>query len=743
MDDHILLYRIIPRSLWIWLLTWPLISLGEGTAQLMPAGSGAGCVSYVQGNDGTGKEGPGFERPWYDKLYVHIEDPESEIIYYGFTRKEPTNKDIYYRILTPDGDILCAGKVANSNRDSGYVADDGIQVFAGPRATGGGTGYTALQCRPTMAGDYAIVFNVGSPTTVSTSGRYFVHPLDITVADISEDAPRVIDGRLFSYKWHLNTASGSNDACMQFYTWTPDSMVVMMDMNQMEPYGYSVSFNSYGVFNTGDIESDRLSTNSASLAVPEYRVFVNAPDSVAYPTGTPGRITYLEVNGCHADSEFCIEVFATKLGEINVFIDLNGNGVYEEGTEDRYFPFNNTEIGAICVPWDGLDGRGNQVAGGSSGEIVVQFLAGVVHFPVYDPENNRNGFNCAVIRPAALSPLMYYDNRGTEIGTHNLTGCASDCNVWTSNRGDRIMVNTWVNTITSRDTAAFVLADLCPPQAAPDTTCVSAGFGVEISILDNDSDSDNALDPAGVTLLSLSDSASSAATYYAASQSVFFRTDSTVSDSVWLRYQVCDVTNIADGGPLCDEAEVLIAVFDGCLNSAILAPMTWEVKAQRERAGVMLRWDIQRSGQAPFWIERAAQGEPFTEVERVGGRSRHYLDQSGGTMGDSMVYRLRTLDAAGRWQYSPQVLIAPAGSPLWLTVYPQADGLALIRYQSQTPGYLMISDTQGRTLWRSDVKQGIGPIVRRVPIAEWASGMYYLRLMTQDGRIRKQTFRIP
>lgn len=554
-------------------LLYPVTMFAEGTAELMPAGSSSSCISYIQGNDGTGKEGPRYGQAATDLIYVHIEDISKEVIYYGFTRKEPNSKPLYYQIIAPDGTIVRTGLVGRSSSDSCYIADDGTAAYVGPTqvAGSGSGGYTALEIRPTMTGDYAIQFNVNHPTDPRPSeSRFFVHPFDVTVADLSDPAnPAAIDGRLFSYKWHLNTNSGSNKACMNFYTWTADSMVLAVDMNEIQPWGYSVSFNDHGTLDTDDLLENRKSRMNVNSSVPEFRVFLNEPDLNVYPSGNPGYITYVSIDGCPETESYCINVLTTKPGEMNVYLDLDGDGKYQDGTRDRYFPYQSDKTGEVCIPWDGRDGYGDLVADVDTGQVVVEFLAGVLHYPVYDPENHKLGFNCQFIRPVGLTPRMYFDNSEIAIGTVNLLGCTSGCNIWSGNRGNNAMVNTWFNAPTSADTAIFELNPLCSPTVVNDTSCAKSGLSVFIPILGNDSDYDNDIDSSSVTY-SIPKGVGTAH-YNQYDKVLVFTPDSDVSqDSFFLSYNVCDNTADSAGGPLCRTADILITMNTFCPEATTL-----------------------------------------------------------------------------------------------------------------------------------------------------------------------------
>lgn len=692
------------------LLLIPVFAVAEGTAQLMPAGSSASCVSYIQGNDGTGKEGPSYHQNATEYIYVHIQDPDVETIYFGFTRKLPTNKPVYYQILDPLGNIHCSGQVAESSSDAGYVADNGVEAYVGPtqiHGVGSG-GYEAIECDPAMAGEYTIRFNVNHASTPTPSeSKYFIHPFDVTVGSTIVDS--AITGRLFAYRWHLNTNSGSKKACMQFYTWTPDSLVVMMDMNGMQPYGYTVAFNSFGVSSTDDIISDRKSSSSVSASIPEYRVFLNEPDSLVYPTGTPGEIDYINISGCQEDSSFCIMANATKIGEMNVFIDLDGNGDYDEGTRDVYFPYEVSQTGPICIPWDGIDGMGDQVGLNESGTVIVQFLAGIVHYPVYDPENNTDGFKCAIIRPSSgLNPKMYFDNSSTSIGTINLEGCDSFCNVWTGNRGDRVMVNTWINTITSEDEEPFSMSGFCPPIAVEDSACTKPSYARTINILDNDWDRDNSLDSSTVTLFDLSHDPGQFI-YDASGGFVNVLPASGDSSDMYFSYVICDQTSLSDGGSLCDSGFAILQISSACDEITTLNVGLPPLRAFRSGRQIRLTWEEGWDQEGQLWLERSiGSNQPFEKIWQWQGQEaqRHsFSEVLSPEIRGEVYYQWHWISSHGRSVTGPPVRILVAGisRDRRLKSAEFHDQQLNVRLGAQQGGKLMLSDLSGRELYHGQI----------------------------------------
>jgi hypothetical protein len=717
----------------------------EGTKDLMPNGNSGSCKSYIQGNDGSGKEGARYGRSRWDLIHIHIENPETEVIYYGFRQMEPTgtgaSDQLYYRLLDPDSIVVLSGKVARNSADSGFVADDGIQAYTGPKQIAGASsnGYQALVFRPTKAGDYMLQFNVGHISNLgSTSKRFFVHPLDVTVGDVTNPAaPTAIEGRLFSYRWHLNTASSSNKACMQFFTWTPDSMVIRMDMNEIQPYGYTVSFNSHGVTNTGNIVNDRKSSSTVKTTIAEYRVFLNEPDINAYPTGTPGVVNYVEINTCSDVSSYCILVHTSKAGEINVYIDLDGNQAYDPGGIDVYFPYELTQAGESCIPWDGMDGQGNPVTGSVLGNVIVEYLAGIVHFPVFDPENHPSGFSCALIRPGGLTPLMYWDNSGTNIGTKNLDGCSSGCNSWTSNKGDNVMVNTWLNNLTSADTAELVVNPLCVPNARPDSACTIPGIPIEVDILGNDSDADNLLDYNSVVMTAMSPE-NALAFYNPIAGSVFFIPEPDVTYNFTFNYSLCDQTSMDDGGPLCTTSEVLIEVFPGCPDMVVLTDFKFRLTAEGLPAGIQLAWNDpiwDRSGR--FLIERKTGNQPFRNIGLLDGEGQRgytFLDTQVPAGEKHVIYRIRKWVEDGSVITSETVSAEVRENQFRSAALYQNEmaGIAEVHYRSTLNWKISVQTPQGKILWVDTLNAAPFGEVLRLPTDNWAKGIYLIRMENEE-----------
>ncbi|MEO0896520.1 MAG: Ig-like domain-containing protein [Bacteroidota bacterium] len=720
--------------LWIYILCSIGIVYAEGTAQLMPAGSSSSCIAYIQGNDGSGKEGPGYGRPSTDLLHVRITDPSTETIYMGFTRKIPSSKTVYYQVLDPEGNIHCTGRVAESSSDAGYIADDGVEAYVGPVVIGGATGYSAIECVPNLAGDYQIQFNV-SDSLVATPGesKYFLHPFDVTVADVSDPLnPSAIDGRLFTYRWHINTNSGSNKACMDFYTWTNDSLVIKMEMNEIQPFGFTVSFNSSGTDTTGNIVSDRQSTSSKSLTIPEYPVFLNEPDETAFPSGTPGEVTYMEINACTIEDSYCILVNTTRIGEMNVYIDLDGDGSFTTGGRDVYFPYKTTTAGQLCIPWDGVDGLGDTIEVDQTGLVKVEFLAGIVHFPIWDAENHTNGFDCEVVRPVGMSPLMYFDNTNTSLGNSDLTGCSSGCNSWTSNKGDKVMINTWLNTITSSDQDSFEVGGACPPVAVNDTVCTRPGLSAQYSILDNDWDGDNEIDSSSVAHDTL-DASIGRLSFNSESGLLTFFPNGNDSTPVSFDYRIWDKTTDGMGGPLSDTAMVFITITSSCTSAVTLPVQALRLKGDMRPEGFRLRWHgPPPSRHHEFTVEESLDGILFSPIHRT--HKQHFVHRNcKKDLGHVVYYRVRMIEQGQTVIMSNTIQVSfMRPSDLGFFIQEGRDcKFITLNYRSPEPVTFMMLDIKGRIMVREEFEEAWVQKRKKIRLPEGQEGIYLFRLFNE------------
>lgn len=420
----------IQSILTIFILLSNLYTYAEGTKELMPTPTDFG---FIQIND-RGREFATYNAPEFNRLYIHI-CTEGEIIYYGFKQ---IDDDISFRIKDPAGNIVVASQALPTS-GQGYIATFN-QAISGPSQLVGAAGYNAMNYTSLVAGDYYIEF--ANPGNTQRIFDYF----DITVANgtISKS------GRIWSYSWDINTKANGNPFTAKMYILSTDNIVTSIDFNGMQPFGAVIEANSTGLSNSGNLITDRKS-KVGNFSAPEYKIFLNDPDQDCFPTGSFGNIVGQPVvTGCNPANR-CINITVTKAGKVEIVLDLNETTGYQNNTKDLLI-ISEVVDGQNCIPWDSKDGQGNLVTAITGIPLEINYLNGVTHLPLYDVEDNPNGYIVELVRPAGSKPNLYWDdsaiNKGTALdGKVNVTGCsnASGCHKW-NDRGDNSSaetINTW------------------------------------------------------------------------------------------------------------------------------------------------------------------------------------------------------------------------------------------------------------------------------------------------------------
>ncbi|MFG4005283.1 hypothetical protein ACGI8V_24205, partial [Flavobacterium aquidurense] len=464
---------------------------GEGTKQTTPdiTHRASLCINHDEfGNFGK------YGSTDIQRLYIRIQNPNSEKVYLGFSkarRTAPDNSnsevDSKFRILKPDGTVAYTNNLTTGTSNiTGTEAQRLSRAQNGPNGVDGitTTGYAPIVFDPTgmPAGDYWIEFESNN----SSYSTIFYNYYDITVANNS--TKKSIPGRLYSKRWALAMDDEDTDFNGAFFVFAPDNgsttgavtqngFVNKINFNGagFRPWYFNVAFNNTGPGNTGNTANDQKSVWNATDATkmsPKYEVFLSDPDINIWKNGTyNGNIQINGITNCGiGESNINISVF--KSGTIEILLDFNnGDGIYTPGTKDVLTTQSVSGSGnppyAVSVPWNGKDGLGNVIAQGTTIPIVVSFGQAAFHFPMYDIEENQYGFSCTTVRPAAPAGYVlkfYWDDSnitytgGTNGVKVNLTGCTpsnvppSGCHTWngfSSNNnsspqyGNKNTINSW------------------------------------------------------------------------------------------------------------------------------------------------------------------------------------------------------------------------------------------------------------------------------------------------------------
>lgn len=409
----------------------------EGSKQLRPS---SGDFGYIQIND-KARTFATYVASNDERLYINV-NSITEKIYFGFgkiTDGSAQKTDVYFRIKDPNGNIVM-GPTKIPSSGNGFISSY-AKSAAGPTKINS-SGYVALVFKPLTTGDYYIEFNQGSGTVITTNNtnKRVFEDFDITVIDTLTNTAKT--GRLWSKNWDITTNSGSNAFKGTFFIYSNDGVVTSINLNGIQPHAFRVACNSTGCVNTGNPALDRQS-RSGNYTYSSYKIFLNDPDEVVYPSGVIGNLkTDIQLTGCAPN--YCLNVTTDAPGYMEFVVNLNGIPGYQIGSSDLIFGQTVT-AGTTCIPWDGNDGLGKKINQNIVFEINAEYKFGLTNFPIFDAENFNNGLIVSSIRPTVIKPKLFWDDSNISGGSSNLTGCStSACHAWpSSNFGDEKTINTW------------------------------------------------------------------------------------------------------------------------------------------------------------------------------------------------------------------------------------------------------------------------------------------------------------
>ncbi len=384
-----------------------------------------------------------YNAPADHRLYIHLNT--NDTLYFGFNCSK---EDVYYRLKNPNGQIV-KGPTLVTSSDDGWISSCN-EAFAGPKKLNA-SGYDQLSYIASMSGDFYIEFAQDNDSSIHNKRviKYF----DATVVDNQT----VKLGRLWSEAWDLQLEGSSNEFKANMYSYSADSVVIKIDFNGIQPYGFVVSCNSIGASNIGSMTNMRKSdywqniiNSGGEPGAPDYPIFLNDPDSIIYPSGVVGKINSFSVTGCNA-SDLCINVDATQARQVEIVMDFQN---YTDRTMVQ-----TVNKGANCISWDGYDGDSTFVANIDSVDVTMKYTTGITHLPLIDVENHMNGFNFTLIRPTKQADgsnlpaikMFWNDSLLTDPlnsidGVANLDGTTATAHKWQNrgtNNSNPEVINTW------------------------------------------------------------------------------------------------------------------------------------------------------------------------------------------------------------------------------------------------------------------------------------------------------------
>ncbi len=419
----------------IFLLSGSVSIYGEGIKQLKPDSAYTFSLN-INSNLGFGY--PCFMSevcPNYQKLFVRINSP-SEKIFLGFRTIDSIR--IKYNGTVPIHTIRI-----NSQTSPGYVKYF-KQAYAGPSVLSS-QGYNAASYAPGYTGDFSLDFNA----------FHYVDCFDVTVIDTTIFPWKAIDGRIWSQDWDLYTG----DCDLQYsafiatqYIYTDDSIVTSIFYNYMKGWNFDVTSTSNGCYSPPSLWDTSCLSRNGNYHYAQYKIFVNNPDSVAFPTGKLGVID----TGSITLTPLCngsvnIGFFVSKGGNIKINVEINPlPGHQNEDVEimDSIGP------GYNIITWNGLSGLGSPVPDGTAIAISMTYINGLTNLALYDVEKHLFGFVIQLVRPFAGPIATFWNDTllRDDGGGYQLTGCYASppnagCHTWDGDAGwglgSQNTVNTW------------------------------------------------------------------------------------------------------------------------------------------------------------------------------------------------------------------------------------------------------------------------------------------------------------
>ncbi len=416
----------------------PAQAFGEGTKQMVPTSSACGqlCIDKSR-NDFAFYDGPEDYR-----LNIAIADA-SERIRFGFGTvlcNYPT--DLSFRIKDPAGNVVF-GPAAVPSSGTGHITSYD-QAVTGPFPGEGG--YSYLELDVAMTGNYFMEFFYLPYQASSGYTHEDMHMLEYVDVTIINAVGEVMVGRVWSKAWQF-WSENPDLTTSRFYAkmmiLSDDSIVTQLDCNGFRGGTFSIFSNPTGCTNTGNLSVDRRSREGFNT-YPQYKIFLNDPDSVLFPTAkiSAGVIGAPFFTPDCATGGGTIGITAAKEGTVKILIETNPSpGADPEDAE----VVAGVITGYNLIIWDGNDISGRQVPNGTALTLTVTFLSGLSHLPIFDIESNDDGFIIQQIRPSGGDLQIFWDDSGIG-GSYNITtGCPSmtGCHTWTNYIGDHNTINSW------------------------------------------------------------------------------------------------------------------------------------------------------------------------------------------------------------------------------------------------------------------------------------------------------------
>ncbi|MEI6059568.1 MAG: hypothetical protein WCR72_02615, partial [Bacteroidota bacterium] len=431
------------------------------------------------------------------RLNIHIHDYTSEKIYFGFGYiidyyvDTTLYTDVKYQLKDPAGHVVAGYSLQSlpDNPASAGFIETRAKAVSGPDINNTNpAGYKPLLVNPGMNGDYILEFEI--PQHTGTEMRILKY-FDVTVA--KGNVP--VAGRLWSKAWQLSSASTTtvdHATFSKFFIYSNDSIVTRFDCNGLAGGVWALYSNEWGCGTTGTWSDRRQSIIGNTSVQPEYKIFLNDPDPPAFPSGHIGELLSFGVLPHECDTVITFSANVSKKGNIEILLDLPPLNPGTVGPEDVQLGYNVSSGNNILLPaWDGKNAFGLPLTNGMHVDARIRFLNGLSNVPLFDVEDNPNGFKVDIQRPMPASgstrlKLFWDDTRlpAKSSPTSNInSGCIytglwplSGCHDWPtlSGLGNENTINSWWYYSTTDALVIPITLKLGPPSghiSGPGTIC--------------------------------------------------------------------------------------------------------------------------------------------------------------------------------------------------------------------------------------------------------------------------------
>ncbi|UCS94251.1 hypothetical protein KZP23_04250 [Echinicola marina] len=352
----------------------------------------------------------------------------------------------------------------------------------GPNEIIGSGGYDAYSFTNNTGADRAFWVEISSSNGNPLTDGLPISFWDITVANSADE---VQPGRVYSKYWSIisdlpESAGVANDKALHddfgFYVPVDDTFegggseyFVKHARFSSSNSGFVNFFaNQDGPRNDQDSHVDNRKSIQGTSSNYQYPLFINDPDHEFWPTTevptASMNITYEERVPSGSGGHAWVDIDISLPGIVDVLIDLDGNGVYDDGV-DIVLSESYDAPGEYQVYWDGKDANGNVIVSGSTIEVFAAVIFSPVHFPVYDMEQSL-GITITNVRPGSIEDnAIYWDDslipRDEESGfvdldddgdvsaisnVLNVTGEAGTSHIWYADGDNGFSQNNTINT---------------------------------------------------------------------------------------------------------------------------------------------------------------------------------------------------------------------------------------------------------------------------------------------------------